>query len=129
MNPLQRETGETAMASMIGELRMSDRAERRRNPRMELRVPVVLRIGEQTLTGQSVNLSYSGVLIGAMDSLPEVGSACEITLRLAAGEVRGVGKVTRLLPSENGCAVEIQRVEVNGQLLLVTLLMSGMAPE
>ena len=104
---------------------MAERAERRRNPRVELRVPAVLRIGEQTLTGESVNLSYSGVLIGSLDALPEAGASCEITLRLPAGEVRGVGKVTRLIPSENRCAVDILRVDENGQLLLVTLLIAG----
>lgn len=108
---------------------MSERAERRRNPRVELLVPVILQVGERTFSGETLNLSYSGVLIRSMDPLPELNAACEITLRLPAGDVRGVGCVTRLVPAQDGCAVEIQRVEENGQLLLVTLLLAGAAPE
>lgn len=117
------------MAVMMGENVMAERAERRRNPRMELRVPVVLRIGEETLTGESVNLSYCGVLVGALETVPETGSDCEITLQLPAGTVRGVGKVTRRIPAQQSCAVDVLRVDENGQLLLVTLLMAGMAAE
>jgi hypothetical protein len=108
---------------------MAERAERRRNPRVELRVPVVLQIGEQLFTGETVNLSYSGVLVHALDSMPEAGATCEVTLKLPAGAVRGVGRVSRLDPKQNGCGVEIQRVEENGQLLLVTLLLAGAAPD
>jgi hypothetical protein len=99
--------------------------ERRRHPRQEVCAFVAIRCGDRVIEGYAENLSYCGVLVQSLTDLPEVGEYCDLTIELALGNVTAHGTVARVVPAERQFAVDIERVDENGHLLLVALV----APE
>jgi hypothetical protein len=101
--------------------------ERRKAPRGPIRAPVVVRQGERTLTGEVVNLSYAGAMVDAGGEVLEPGTACEVTIRLPAGDVMARAVVARVEARQRRFALELEHVDSNGELLLATLLLAGAA--
>lgn len=99
--------------------------ERRRSPRGRISAPVLVRAGEMHVEGTIENLSYAGVMILSHGDLPAIGAACEVTLKLSAGDVEARGVVVRHEVKHNRFAVDLSHVDTNGELLLATILMSG----
>lgn len=99
--------------------------ERRRSPRGRITAPVIVRVGDAVVEGTIENLSYAGVMILSHGDLPEVGAACEVLLKLPAGDVEARGVVVRHEVKHNRFAVDLSHVDTNGDILLATILMSG----
>lgn len=99
--------------------------ERRRSPRGRVSAPVLVRVGDTPYEGTAENLSYAGVMILSHGELPEVGARCDVTIQLAAGQVEARGRVVRHEVRTNCFAVDLEHVDVNGEILLATILMSG----
>ena len=84
-----------------------------------------VRVGDTTYEGTTDNLSYAGVLILSHGELPDVGSGCEVLLKLPAGDVEARGRVVRHDITRNCFAIDLAHVDTNGDVLLATILMSG----
>lgn len=100
-------------------------SERRRSPRGRVPAAILVRVGDSSIEGTVENLSYAGVMVVSNSALPEVGQACDVLLKLPAGEVTARGKVARLEPELNQFAIDLEHVDTNGEILLATLLMAG----
>jgi hypothetical protein len=63
-----------------------------RAPRRRMLSLVLCRCGESEVEGYTLNISYSGLLVQASDSLPPLGERCEVRVLLPRGELRARGR-------------------------------------
>jgi hypothetical protein len=101
------------------------RQERRRTARHHVRVPIRVTMDGETLEGTTDNFSYNGVLVTTERPLPGVGTLCEFALELPLGVVRAHAKVVRRDETARCFALDVTRIDSNGQLLLVALILEG----
>lgn len=99
--------------------------ERRRTPRHPVRAPIHVKWGDGALDGATENFSYNGVLVQTTQPFPPAGAECEFSLDLPLGTVKAHAKVVRQDPKASCFALDITRIDSNGQLLLVALILEG----
>jgi len=99
--------------------------ERRRTPRHRVHAPIRVTVDSETLEGSTENFSYNGVLVQTAGPLPPLGTACEFALELPLGVVRAHARVVRHDAGRQCFALDISRIDSNGQLLLVALILEG----
>lgn len=93
-----------------------------RAPRHRMLSLVLCRCGESEVEGYTLNISYSGLLVQASDSLPPLGERCEVRVLLPRGELRARGQITRVDEQDGRFAVELTHLAKNGYLLLSAFL-------
>lgn len=103
----------------------ASRQERRRTPRHPIRAPIRVTIEDEVLHGVTDNFSYNGVLVQTREPLPPLGTMCAFSLDLPLGSVEAHAKVVRHDPGVPAFALDITRIDKNGQLLLVALILEG----
>ena len=101
------------------------RQERRRTPRHRVHAPIVVTFESQALRGSTENFSYNGVLVRTEDVFPPLGHECGFALELPLGTVKAHAKVVRHDRDSRCFALDITRIDSNGQLLLVALILEG----
>jgi DNA-binding response OmpR family regulator len=86
--------------------------ERRRTRRIPLECPARLRIGNQEIDGQTIDVSMEGVLVRVSRPIP-VGSSVNISLQLSRGTkpVSGAGCVVRVA-ARNQLGIHLGRLEL-----------------
>jgi DNA-binding response OmpR family regulator len=86
--------------------------ERRRTRRVPLKCPVRLRIGDQGIDGQTIDVSMEGVLVAVTKPIP-IGSSVNISLQLSKGTkpLIGAGCVVRVV-ARNQLGIHLGRLEL-----------------
>lgn len=84
--------------------------ERRRTRRIPVRSRVTVRLGEEELEGESVNISLSGILVAAPRTFPS-GSPVRVGLHLpkGAGPITVAGSIVRVMPG-NQMGIHMDRM-------------------
>ena len=101
---------------------MEKAGDRRRHSRLTLGARVTLEGPNGNLLGVGQNMSYSGILVKTDGELPERGTEHDVVIELPFGTVRARGEVVRTDPETRTFALELNRVDSNGHLLLAMLI-------
>ena len=105
---------------------VTTRPERRRHQRFQVEGFVVLKCPSGQYEGSIENLSYTGILLQCEDELPHRGEECTAIIYLPAGQVQGRGRIARVDAAAERFAVDLEHVDVNGDLLLAALVTAGL---
>jgi hypothetical protein len=97
-------------------------AERRRNPRFNICLPVTIKASEFNIEGYTENINYNGALIQSLTGIPTPGTPCDILLYMTDDEpMEASGRVVRIVEGEKLFAVEISTIVKNGEPFLALL--------
>jgi hypothetical protein len=104
--------------------------ERRRYPRKEICLFVTVSCQDRHLEGYTVNVSSSGLLIHALESLPSEGETCNLAmdpnservLSHPSEQICARGRVVRVMEERRQFSVELEHLEQNGDVFLSLLV-------